>query len=155
MGAGSSPAGAGLAGFDPIVPLPAPVPPPAPGAWMFDPNAREFPFDANGYAVTVHPVDQIAEISLGSPLGGWASAPDTGIDVARLKNSTPQTVATAEQDAANLALAEPLANGDITLKSVAQDPDADGRPIFTSTYVNNRLPTVPTPSQNVPSLLPR
>jgi hypothetical protein len=101
MPAGTFPAGIGPCGLDPLPdPLPArDVSPPV--ALRFDGATQDFPLDANGRYLSIHPVDQQVALALLIGLGTLPSVPTVGAafrQITRITNAT-------ETQAANMARA--------------------------------------------------
>lgn len=134
------PAGTGPAGHEPVPPDPTRPAELAP-AVAFDPQTRTFLFDEEGEALLVHPVDQGVALALGFQVNGVAAAPGVGLDVARLKRTSPEAMQQAVLDVVRTALAPLIDAGDIAFYGAPLMPDADGRPWFFVDYANLRLPS--------------
>jgi len=140
-GAGTEDAGIGDAGFDSLVTTPA-TPISVPDAIQFDPQYKVFPFASDGQLASMHPVDQAAVLAL-RPKGSIRSAPDQGIDIARIKTAPRSALQATITDEVQLAWATLIARGDILFLGAPLHPEANGRPIFYADYQNLRLPGAP------------
>ena len=136
MGAGSTYAGAGLAGADIQASSPAAVP--MANAAQYDPRLRIIVQNADGTVATVHPVDQTVAYCLTIKKGTISSDPARGFDWEKLRATAPAARARAAKDLVNLALAAPLAAGDVKILKVVLD-QAPGRMGVSTTYINLRL----------------
>lgn len=143
MGAGSFPAGVGLAGADPQSISAAAVP--MVNAAQYDPRLRIIVQNADGTTAEMHPIDQQVAYSLTIKLGTIASDPTRGFDWDKLKRTAPSARQHAASDLVKRALATPIAAGDITVVSVQLVQD-QSRLFVVTNYVNNRLPN----AQQVP-----
>ena len=95
-GAGTTYAGAGLAGADPQT-LSTPVAPMA-NAAQYDPRTRTLVTNADGSVATVHPVDQTVAFALTIKLGTISSVPTVGFDFDRLRSTLPDARPQAARD---------------------------------------------------------
>lgn len=143
MGAGDFPAGAGLAGADPVyLPVP-PAPPLTPRAVLYDPSVKQYLLrDARGNAIDVHPIDQIVATRLTTQQGQSASAPTLGTQIrAKFALAGPaRHQQIAYQEVAS-ALSDLLSNGDVKLWSVSLQIDPSNlRELITAIYTNLRDP---------------
>ena len=148
MGAGSTAAGIGPAGFDPTEPAPPQPTFAQPLAARFDLAARGYPLttDGTGRLQAVHPVDHQVELALGVERGSIPSCPDLGLDRGRIRRARGNNVTAEVNVAVNEALRDLLQRGDIALRSVDVRRTDFGRLYVAVNYVNQRLPT-PTNSR--------
>jgi hypothetical protein len=143
MGAGEFPAGAGLAGSDPVNPASASIFGRAPArALTFDLLTRRFLFNSDGSATDTHPVDQKVVLALGVELGALLAAPTIGNRLrARLSRVAPQKIAAIALDEVRVTLKRLLDANDIALLSVDVDGETvRGRVTIAIAYVNLRDP---------------
>ena len=143
MGAGSYPAGVGPAGFDPLVTTP-PANLTLPGAPLYDPETRTFPFGPNGAARAVHPVDHYVALVCTTPRRSLASAPDEGIDFERIKRTPPASRQAVVTDEVRHALRDGISRGDLELLGapILEDDETAGL-AWAVDYKNLRLPGQP------------
>jgi hypothetical protein len=139
MPAGSSPAGTGVAGHDPVPPDPLRSSPRA-GALYFELFERVFPFADEGDAILTHPVDQAVALAVGIHLGSVAAAPNLGVDFQRLKRTSAAAMQSAVTDVVRTALRALIDAGDIAFLGAPLMPEARGRPWFFVDYTNLRIP---------------
>lgn len=138
-GAGSFPAGAGPAGYDPttyasgLPALPAGMP-------YLDLSVRQFTFAADGSQKTVHAVDQMVEVILNIQLGNFAPDPTLGTDWLKIKRAAYREAPKLALPVVTSALQPLIDRGDILLKSVLFLRPVPGRTIIPIEYVNLRLP---------------
>ena len=136
MALGSHPFGRGPLGFDPRTTTDGTVTP-ATSALLFDVSSKATLLDANGFARSVHPVDQEVALAIGVELGTLKSSPTVGLDYERLRSATRKTILAVAIDAVNVALAGPLGRGDIKILGVQAETNA-GRISLIVEYVNLR-----------------
>lgn len=151
MGAGDYAAGDSPAGFDAVLP-PSPRTTLAPvSAAFFDPSVRDFPLDANGRVVSVHPVDQAVALALSVDTGAIGSVPELGHDLRRIPRGTPTTLTSYARDAVARALKALVDRGDVTVVEVTASVPFRGGLFVSVSYRNNRLspPAVRTTSRTV------
>lgn len=136
MALGDYAAGEGPCGFDPRVTTDrtAPV---VPKAILIDLVTRRTLFDSNGYARAMDPVDQEVALSIGIEKGAITSAPNTGLDVQRILRASDAALLTTATDAVNVAVARPLARGDIRILAVNVER-REGRVLILCDYYNVR-----------------
>ncbi len=137
-GAGAYPAGIGPAGFDPAADADSKTAP-LPVAAFYDPSTRSFPFNADGEAVGVHPVDQEVALRVTVPRGSIRFAPNVGITWSRLRVASSRTMQKTVDDEVKTSLTTMIEAGDITLYGSPLHEDARGAPLFYVDYRNNRL----------------
>jgi len=150
MGAGNFPAGFGPAGLDP---LPDPVPPRSvtpPAALRYDGATKDFPLDANGHYLGIHPVDQAVALALLIGLGTISSARNTGAAFRQIKRITPSTVAQAT-DMANAALKDLVRAKKIEILDISVEtrvpPGATLVAVSYTNLVTKKRATITTPSK--------
>lgn len=139
MGAGDFAAGLGPFGHDPVGDpstrtLVAPV-----AAAFFDPSTRDYPLDANGRVVAIHPVDQAVALALTIELGAVGSVSDLGHELRRIPRGTQPQIASYAADAVKRALKAITDRGDATLLNVTTVSPFRGAQQVTVEYRNNRL----------------
>lgn len=145
MGAGQFPAGGfpggpfERAGVDPVW-VGAPSPPPKQfRSIKFDLGTRTFPFNADGTAYDVHPVDQRVAILLWVPQGSLGSSPGIGTRIkARIARVDPRSIPTIVRDEVRNVLQPLIAAGDITLLRIDVDASVPGRAAWAVYYKNLR-----------------
>lgn len=142
-GAGSSSAGSGPAGFDPIATSTGPLALAAAQAWFYDPELRDFTIDDAGDALAVHPVDQAVAMASTVALGSLASAPDTGCDFDAIKSAPRRNQQATVTDKVSLALAAFVDGGDIEFFGAPIVQQGPGRLLWAIEYANLRLPGAP------------
>lgn len=136
MGLGSYPFGVGPFGRDPAITTARPSGT-TPSALLFDVGTKQTLLDANGYAVSIDPIDQEVSLAIGVGRGTLTSSPDTGLDYERLLRASSDTVLAIARDAVNVALAAPLGRGDVRVLDV-QAESGGGRVSLVVTYANLR-----------------
>ena len=143
-GAGSTPAGAFPAGYDPGV-VSAAAAGAIPLAALFQLSTADFPVDADGRFLSVHPVDQWVALQLSTRQGTLYSVPDAGHrlrSVTRLSAAKALSLAT---DIVRQALADAVARGDIRIDRIEVDTSHRGVLLVAVTYTNLRIhPPRPT-----------
>jgi hypothetical protein len=87
-------------------------------------TTRQTLLDSDGYARSVHPVDQEVALSLGVELGTLSSSPDTGVDINRLRRASSDVLQNVAKDVVNVALSGPLSRRDIQILTVQVTRDA-------------------------------
>lgn len=119
MGAGSFPAGVGLAGQDPIAASSTRSSGAAlTGVPKFDPLTKTYPDDGAGGVEEVDPIWQEVAHRLGIPLGAIPSAATLGIDVARARAATPANAQSTIEDVVTVALQPMIDRGDVKVARV-------------------------------------
>jgi len=134
-GAGAYPAGIGPAGFSPATDATGRESP-LPLAAFYDPNKRAFPFNDDGEAVGVHPVDQEAVLRVTVDKGSIKCAPNVGISFKRIRTASKSTLLRIIDDEIRSAWAPMVATGDITILGVTLA--VEGVAIAYADYRNNR-----------------
>lgn len=142
MGAGDFPAGAGIAGFDPVylpVPAAAIVPP---RAVKYDPSVKQFLLtDSNGNPTDVHPVDQIVALRLTSEQGQSKSVPGLGTRIrVRFQASPPSKRQQIAFDEVSTQLDDLIKAGDVLLVSVSVATNLNATSVVVASYVNLKSP---------------
>lgn len=149
MPAGTTFAGAGPAGADPVAP-PSPtvvlVQSSNPALW--DLATRSCPRDENGILKRIHWVDQAVALALGVRIGSIAAQPALGHRLREIKRAIPgEELQNQVNDYVNLALLDLLARGDIFLISVVASVPVQSQIVIAISYVNMRLPSPNGPSR--------
>jgi hypothetical protein len=147
MGAGDYAAGAGDAGED-VLPDVGParqVTPPV--ALKFDGRTADFLLDANGRYLSSHPVDQRVALRLIVREGTVASVPGLGNRLRSIKRASGAQAISQATDYVNLALAEIIAAGDISLDNVQVEYPQRGQIAIVVSWTNLR--TLPPRSNTV------
>lgn len=117
MPAGLYPAGVGPSGHAPVADPATLAVGSMPAATRYDGMTRGFQLDSDGNWIAIHPVDQEVALACLLPRGSVRSAPAVGHTFRDLVPGSPSLRAAA-LDRARLALARPLARGDIVLDDV-------------------------------------
>lgn len=144
MGAGSYPAGFGMAGVDPAFMPPSPVTPTI-AAIQFDPATRQHVQNADGTMAEAHPVDALVVNLLFYEQGSVKSAPTLGQRIrARCNRVDPAKVPAIVTEEVRAVLLPLIQAGDIDLISVDTDTSTPGRLLDAVTYRNLRAPGAPT-----------
>jgi len=142
MGFGSSPAGVGPAGFDPVKPLSGRPSQGAPIAAFVDARLRDVVVRADGIVAGTHPVDQEVVLAIIVARGTILAAPNTGSTLRAIEFGGP-TLPTLVKDAVRLALATLVSNGDVAILAITEE-DGNGGYRFALSYKNLRAGTTPT-----------
>jgi hypothetical protein len=124
-GAGAFAAGAGPAGQDPQAPTSTPNVAPLPAAIFFDPATKNYPMNADGSFVSVHPVDAIVTQRWTTTKGAIPAAPQVGRDLSLVKGLGDPQLQTKVFNALQSAVEDLRAAGDIVFKGgFANAPEA-------------------------------
>lgn len=140
-GAGSFPAGVGLAGADPVADPSLRSTSTPPAATLFDLTSRSFPVDEQGRLRAIHPVDQGVALALGVGQGGIANVPELGHRLRRIRSGARPSLQREVEDFVRLALRVWLERSDIALLAVVARTHTAvrGRVEIFVTYRNLRL----------------
>lgn len=138
-GAGTTAAGGGPAGHDPVAPLSTRTDVSPVVAPFFDPRIRDYPTDASGQLASVHPVDLAVALALSVDYGAITSAPTFGNKLRSLPRGDADTVTNAAHDAVAQALKPLVDRGDVTLVRVSVELPRRGVVQIEVQYRNNRL----------------
>lgn len=148
-GAGTFGAGIGsLAGSDPVAASSATtIALGSPQAVFFDPLTKTFPVRADGTMVAIHPIDQAATFALTIKKGAIKSCPDIGHTFADIGSPADPSYQRRAEDAAKLALAALIKNGDVQFRGCTpRSTNVAGRNEFLTEYTNLRTSQVQTAS---------
>lgn len=142
MGAGTSPAGMGPAGFEPVV-VPADTPPSGltpvqfyaqargvktPLVLLYDPSVQGFVQNTDGTFQGVHPIDQELALAVFIPYGSIPSAPTVGSKFTTCFNRvSPNRVQSIGRSELNRCTASLLARKAIVILSFTVAQNANGR----------------------------
>lgn len=138
--AGIGEAGAGEAGIDPLDVSLTPLRQRPPQALFFDPAVMDFPKNANGRYVEIHPVDQKVEIALALALGSASSAPSAGGTLRDIKIGSRSEMTVDASQRVSVALATLIGAGDVILVSVVAYAVSAWRVHIEIVYQNTRAP---------------
>ncbi len=117
-GAGFYGAGAGPAGYGPVLEPTAPRAVTPPRSLLFQLNGFDFPLDANGLYQDVHPTDQWVALQVGTILGSIATSPTVGSALRSITHvGAPSTQREAE-DAIRRALAPKINAGLVKIDAI-------------------------------------
>jgi hypothetical protein len=137
MALGDNGAGVGPFGFDPVVSTTS-AESPGFSALYVDLAARSTLFDAQGFAVGTHPVDQEAALTLGVELGALSSSPAFGFDYERLRRASAIALQATAEDEARVRYAAAVARGDMRIEKVTCERRPHGRLLLAVHYTNLR-----------------
>jgi len=138
--AGYGEAGAGEAGIDPLAADLTTTRQVPPQALFFDPALMDFPKDADGRYVEVHPVDQQVELALALAFGSVASAPGVGGTLRDIRIASRAEMTNDASQRVNVALAALIARGDVRVVSVVAYAANAWRAHVEVVYQNLRAP---------------
>jgi hypothetical protein len=138
MPAGTFSAGAGGAGFDPFVHSVS-RDAQAPSAVFFDGLRLDYPLDASGRFVEIHPIDAAVFTALRTRLGSVLSATATGQDFSNLQYINPLKIVAQVTDAVRVALSPWTSTGKIQIIEIALDTSVRTRIMVQVTYTNLAL----------------
>lgn len=148
MGAGDLPAGMEDAGDD-ITPGAASARvTPFWNALLIDPTTRDFPRDADGNYIALHPVDARVELAMMVVQGTIATAPDLGNALRNIAYITSSTVKEVTYEVRN-ALNDEVLGGNIRIVSIRVDTSIPGRILVELQYVNLRANARGAPTRTV------
>jgi hypothetical protein len=125
---------------DPLAPANDPIIAARPPALLFDPVTRDFPLDANGQYVPIHPVDAAVEVALLHLANRIPCDPNSGWPEQKLGNYLdPRTADKVSKIIrSQVVIARLVAAGDITIDRIDYD-GSQGGPEAAFYYWNNRL----------------
>lgn len=138
MGAGDMLAGDGLAGDDSLL-APVEIPHVRPAAIFFDGATRDWPLDADGHYIGIHPVDAAMQMAVMVGVGTLPASTTTGNTLPSNEYLDPRTIDAKVKDAIRIATKRLVDRGDVTIDSVT--PEIRGGSLFVEVaYFNERLP---------------
>ncbi len=140
FGAGSTGAGIVAAGFDPAGTVGTARDVVPPHALYLDPSTMDFPTDADGHYVSVHPVDHWVEMQLALAFGATPAASAVGSTLREIAIGTREEMTADARRIATTALAPRIATGDVVLVSVVAWAVLPNRARVEITYQNTRAP---------------
>lgn len=142
MPAGTTYAGAGPAGADPVGALSAPaILIQTSNAALWDVATKSVLVDAtSGLVKRIHWVDQAVALALGIPIGSLSSQPTLGHTLRLIKRGDGPTLKAEVDDAVRLALKTLLDAGDIVVISVVTTTPIRSQIVVAVSYMNMRLP---------------
>lgn len=108
-------------------------------ALLLDPATRDFPQDAQGFYVGLHPVDARVEVQLITTLGAIPAASDIGTALPTYKFVTPDLRVKVTNEVRR-ALAPEIKGKNIELKSITVETVEAGGFFVEVVYVNLRIP---------------
>lgn len=138
MGAGHFGAGIGRAGYDSTT-YAAEVVRARIAAKRFDPQTRDYAFDANGYPDGVHPVDAAVQQAMHFELGKLSSSPEAGNSLRKVESPIGPRVSSNVQNRVRSALAHLTATREITIVRIEHEAGGRHGLKVRLTYINNRL----------------
>ncbi len=144
-GAGTSGAGFGPAGFEPL-PTSGSVVSSAPAALLFDPNTRDFRKGADGRFVAVHPVDQEVALALGLVERDVGSASSLGNRLRRIARAGGPSLQAGVEDIVRLALKRLTDRDAITVREIVVQSPTRGMILVAVSYENLALQPPRAPS---------
>ena len=138
MGAAATPAGSTPAGSDTATSAPTPRTVTLPAAILFDGASGDYPLDANGRYLPLHPVSQRVVLKLLVRLGSIASASTAGAGFRDIARGSPAQRTMQVQQIVKTTLKPDIAAGDITLERVDVDTSNPGATLTAIRFVNLR-----------------
>lgn len=138
MGAGDDLAGTDLAGQDDFISLAGGRLVPVWNAILLDAGTRDFPQDANGFYIPLHPVDARVELAMIVAAGSVKSVPTLGNAIASFRYLTPQITALVTNEVRRVLKAETDAKN-INILSITVEVQRATALAVELRYVNLRL----------------